>query len=273
MPVAHVTTRSGASSSAKDNTRHDAVKAKKKRDSRVRRSSSSSKAAVRQQPLPKSSSSDDGSLQQQHHPFHAPTIFTIGHGTRTLPELIQLLQSAHVTHLIDVRSIPRSFKNPQFNHDTLMESAELHDSAGIEYTWLGPGIGGRRSAKQQPNLERHGAIRVAAFRNYAGYMCTSAFREGLAELKGLAVKEEEKMKKKNNNLREGSSSSGERGHVAIMCSETLWWRCHRRMIADALVIDGWDVEHLGVGKKTMKHELWDIARVDEEGNLVYDVSV
>lgn len=175
----------------------------------------------------------------------------MGHGTRTLDELIQLLQAANVTKLVDVRSIPRSFKNPQFNRDTLQESAELQ-SAGIEYVWFGELLGGRRNAKQ-PDLAQHTAIRVAAFRNYAGYMSTPSFKEGLSELRHLA---------------EELHSSSE-GYLAIMCSETLWWRCHRRMIADSLLTEGWNVQHLGVGKKTMEHVLWDIARV-HEGNLVYD---
>lgn len=61
-------------------------------------------------------------------------------------------------------------------------------------------------------------------------------------------------------------------YVAIMCSETLWWRCHRRMVSDGLVTQGWDVKHLGVRKEPVEHKRWDIARVDEERNLVYDVS-
>ncbi|OJD18208.1 hypothetical protein AJ78_01766 [Emergomyces pasteurianus Ep9510] len=199
------------------------------------------------------------SLQQRHASQQSsqsakchPPIFTIGHGTRTLLELIELLQSAQVTHLVDIRSTPRSFTNPQFNHDTLQRSTELH-SARINYIWSGLSLGGRRNAKQ-PNIERHTTIHVAAFRNYAGYMCTSSFKYGLAELKSLAE-----------NLQ-----VSRKGYLAIMCSETVWWRCHRRMIADVLVTQGWEVQHLGIGKTPMKHERWEISRIDEEGNLVYD---
>jgi len=89
-------------------------------------------------------------------------------------------------------------------------------------------------------------------------MSTSTFREGLEELKALAK------------YHKGSGSEG--GGVAIMCSETLWWRCHRRMIADALVVKGWDVQHLGIQKaQPMKHVLWGIARVNGSGSLIYDV--
>ncbi|OAX84632.1 hypothetical protein ACJ72_00996 [Emergomyces africanus] len=210
-------------------------------DSKVRRS-------ARLQSLQQRQASQKSSPPAPCH----PPIFTIGHGTRTLLELIELLQSAHVTELVDIRSIPRSFTNPQFNHDTLQRSAELH-SAWINYVWSGPLLGGRRNAKQ-PDLEQHTTIRVAAFRNYAGYMCTSSFKDGLAELKSLA---------------ENLQTSGQ-GYLAIMCSETLWWRCHRRMIADILVTQGWKVQHLGVGKTPMEHERWEIARTDEKGSLVYD---
>lgn len=87
-------------------------------------------------------------------------------------------------------------------------------------------------------------------------MSTPSFREGLAELRILV---------------DTVHDSGG-GYLAIMCSETLWWSCHRRMIADALVAGGWDVQHLGLGKM-MTHEVWEIARIDNDGNLVYDVSV
>ncbi|KFY31290.1 hypothetical protein V493_01245 [Pseudogymnoascus sp. VKM F-4281 (FW-2241)] len=113
-----------------------------------------------------------------------PIIVTIGHGTRTLSTLIDLLQSAPVTRLVDVRSIPRSYTNPQFNHDDLVTSTELK-AANIEYIWCGAKLGGRRNAKQ-PNVGRHTAIRVTAFRNYAGYMSTQNFRDGLEELKALS---------------------------------------------------------------------------------------
>lgn len=196
-----------------------------------------------------------GTRQPSQQPRSHPSIFTIGHGTRQLPNLIQLLQSAHVTKLVDVRSFPRSFTNPQFNHDNLQQSTELRE-AQIDYAWFGASLGGRRN-RQQPNIERNSAIRVTAFRNYAGYMSTPAFRVGLEALKSLA-----------DTVRDSTD-----GYVAIMCSETLWWRCHRRMIADALVAEGWDVRHLGIQKQPMEHELWEIARIDDDGNVVYDVSV
>ncbi|KAI2739166.1 hypothetical protein DTO013F2_9441 [Penicillium roqueforti] len=181
-----------------------------------------------------------------------PTVFTIGHGTRSLQELINILQSANVRKLVDVRSIPRSRTNPQFNREQLLKSVELQ-AAQIRYSWFGSNLGGRRK-KQQPGVERHTAIRVASFRNYAGHMCSKSFREGLEMLKNLADEVERT----------------EKGSIAIMCSETLWWRCHRRMISDALVIGGREVRHLGIQKEPMVHKVWDIARAMDDGELIYD---
>ncbi|KAK8922147.1 hypothetical protein H634G_00299 [Metarhizium anisopliae BRIP 53293] len=182
-----------------------------------------------------------------------PTIFTVGHGTRTVAALVHVLQSAGVAKLVDVRSFPRSRANPQFNRDCLVCSAELR-AANVDYVWLGDALGGRRGSVQ-PRVEQHTAIRVAAFRHFAGYMSTLAFLEGLRELRSLA---------------EESRDRGN-GRVAIMCSETVWWRCHRRMIADVLVVKGCKVEHLGIrGGGSVNHRLWDIARVGDDGYLVYD---
>ena len=95
---------------------------------------------------------------------------------------------------------------------------------------------------------------MEAFRNYAGYMCTPDFQHGLEVLESLV----DDVKAKEN------------GFVAIMCSETLWWRCHRRMISDILVTQGWEVRHLGVQKEPTLHQMWDIARVGDNGELIYD---
>ena len=147
-----------------------------------------------------------------------PTIFTIGHSTRTIAELVALLQQVAVDLLVDVRSIPRSRTNPQFNADALPDA--LVD-AGIAYRHL-PALGGLRhrtaGAMPSPNT----LWRVAAFRNYADYAATDAFRRGLDELRALA-----------------------RDHCcAIMCAEAVWWRCHRRIIADYLLAEGILVAHI-----------------------------
>jgi uncharacterized protein (DUF488 family) len=147
-----------------------------------------------------------------------PTIFTIGHSTRAIAEFVALLRQVAVDLLVDVRSIPRSRTNPQFNADALPEA--LVD-AGIAYHHL-PALGGLRhrtaGAMPSPNT----LWRVAAFRNYADYAATDAFRTGLDELRALA---------RDN-------------RCAIMCSEAVWWRCHRRIIADYLMAEGVPVAHI-----------------------------
>ena len=167
-------------------------------------------------------------------------IWTIGHGTRQLDELLDLLQENGIATLVDVRSFPGSRRHPQFGKEAL---AEAVTAQGLTYVHI-PELGGRR--REQPG-SRHTAIRVAAFRAYADHMDTDDFRAGLAQLEELA----------------------HAAPTAYMCSETLWWRCHRRMISDRLTADGWEVIHILGPGKTEPHRLWDVARV-EDGRLVYD---
>ena len=151
-------------------------------------------------------------------PRTIPTIFTIGHSTRTIAEFLALLRQAAVDLLVDVRSIPRSRTNPQFNADALPEA--LVD-AGISYRHL-PALGGLRHRKKGAMPSPNTFWRVAAFRNYADYAATEAFRKGLDELRALA----------RDNC------------CAIMCAEAVWWRCHRRIIADYLLAEGVPVAHI-----------------------------
>ncbi len=147
-----------------------------------------------------------------------PTIFTIGHSTRTIDEFVALLRQVAVDLLVDVRSIPRSRMNPQFNADALPEALI---QAGIAYHHI-PALGGLRHRKKGAMPSPNTFWRVAAFRNYADYAATDAFRMGLGELRALA-----------------------RNHCcAIMCAEAVWWRCHRRIIADYLLADGVPVAHI-----------------------------
>jgi uncharacterized protein (DUF488 family) len=117
---------------------------------------------------------------------------------------------------------------------------------GITYEWWGETLGGRR--KPESHQDRHVAWRNASFRAYAAYMDTSTFRGSLDSLE-----------------RRSATSD-----LVIMCAETVWWRCHRRLIADALVVDGFEVVHLGVGEEK-PHVLTQTARVLANGLLVYDV--
>ena len=148
----------------------------------------------------------------------AATIYTIGHSTRSLAELVALLQQAGVDLLVDVRSVPRSRTNPQFNADTLPAALAV---AGIGYRHLAA-LGGLRGRRKDCGPSRNTLWRSDAFRNYADYAATDEFRTGLAALKALASE----------------------GACAIMCAEAVWWRCHRRIIADYLLAQGIPVAHI-----------------------------
>ena len=151
------------------------------------------------------------------------TVFTIGHSSRTLAEFIGLLREAAVERVVDVRSIPRSRTNPQFNTEALRESLA---AAGIGYVHLSA-LGGRRGRRRDAAPSPNQLWRNEAFRNYADYAMTAAFRAGLEELKDVASRE----------------------RCAIMCAEAVWWRCHRRIISDYLLADGLAVAHvMGPGR-------------------------
>ena len=169
-----------------------------------------------------------------------PTIFSIGHGTAAAEDFVATLRAAGVEVLADVRSFPGSRRNPQFGAATLRDTLA---AAGIEYLHL-PGLGGRRTPRAD---SRHAGLRVAAFRAYADHMDTPEFAAELERLTALARERP----------------------TAFMCAETLWWRCHRRLLADRLVADGWTVLQLRVGAPPEPHRLTDAARV-EQGRLSYD---
>jgi uncharacterized protein (DUF488 family) len=170
-------------------------------------------------------------------------IFTIGHSTRTVDELVSLLHEARVTQLVDVRSIPRSRAMPQFNIDVLPAALA---AAGIRYEHL-RALGGRRHHPKgsPPSLNTY--WRVVAFRNYADYAGTPEFRGGLDALRELA---------------------GE-ARCAIMCAEAVWWRCHRRIIADYLLAAGLPVEHIMGPGKIVPATITPGAVVQPDGTLRY----
>ncbi len=145
-------------------------------------------------------------------------VFTIGHSTRSVGELIGLLKEARVERLVDVRSVPRSRANSQFNADALPEPLA---AAGIGYTHLAA-LGGLRHHPKGAPRSTNTLWRSDAFRNYADYAMTLAFRAGLDQLCGLARDE----------------------RCAIMCAEAVWWRCHRRIIADYLLARSVAVAHI-----------------------------
>ena len=165
---------------------------------------------------------------------HSPVkILTIGHSTRPIEEFIDMLRTEGVEVLADVRKIPKSRKNPQFQSQALRESLR---TAGIEYRAM-PGLGGLRHARAD---SANAGWRNASFRGYADYMQMAEFDLALRELVEL----------------------GRAKRVAIMCAEAVPWRCHRSLIADALTARGVEVEHvMGVGKKHT-HRMTEFARVE-----------
>jgi uncharacterized protein (DUF488 family) len=181
-----------------------------------------------------------GRIALKRSPAGATTAYTIGHSTRFAPELLALLGAANVRLVADVRAFPSSRRHPQFNRETL--AAWLGES-GVQYMHF-PALGGRRTpAPDSPN----GGWRESAFRGYADHMRSPEFQRALGELETAA--------------REAPT--------AIMCAEAVWWRCHRRLISDALVVCGWRVEHLGIGDARVVHELTEFALVTPDGAITY----
>lgn len=171
-------------------------------------------------------------------------MWTIGHSTRSLEELIAVLQAHAIEVLADVRSFPTSARHPHFDEKVL--AAEL-PPVGIAYQGLGKLLGGRRRKTRADSP--HTALRSPGFRNYADHMEREEFRQGVGKLLKLA----------------------ENKRTAYMCAERLWWRCHRSLISDYLTaVCGVAVIHIHDEKKTEPHRLHRTARV-AEGQLVYDV--
>jgi uncharacterized protein (DUF488 family) len=172
-------------------------------------------------------------------PDTLPTLWTIGHSTRTIDEFVQLLKANRIQALADVRRFPGSRRLPHFNQEPF--AAALSD-AGIEYAHF-PELGGRRRARpDSPNT----AWRNEAFRAYADHLATDEFREGMERLLELA----------------------RRKRTAIMCAEALWWQCHRGLIADVLKAAGHEVIHILGANKTELHPFTSAAQI-VNGKLSY----
>lgn len=168
-------------------------------------------------------------------------LYTVGHGARPIEDFLTLLEEARIGRLVDVRTAPGSRKHPQFGKDAL---ASALAERGIAYRWE-PRFGGWRRSRAG---SRHTALRSPGFRGYADHMETEEFRQA----------------------REWLVRTAAETPTAVMCAESMWWRCHRRMLADALVASGSEVRHLMSGGRTDPHRLHPAARV-EGGLPVYDV--
>ncbi len=169
----------------------------------------------------------------------ALVVLTVGHSTRALEDFLRLLRAYGVTYLVDVRTVPRSRHNPQFNRETLRQELEGN---GIGYEHL-PALGGLRKPRaDSPNT----GWRNASFRGYADHMRTPEFEAGLHRLVELAGPE----------------------RVAIMCAEAVPWRCHRSLIGDALLVHGIRVEDIMSEKRVAPHKLTPWAHVSGD-DLTY----
>ncbi|GAA4730527.1 DUF488 family protein [Flavisolibacter ginsenosidimutans] len=166
-------------------------------------------------------------------------IWTIGHSTRTMEEFIQMLQSFSITQVADVRHFPGSRKFPHFNKEELGRALA---TANIRYEHI-ESLGGRRKPKSN---SKNIAWRHPAFRGYADYMETPPFREGIHILEQL----------------------GAETRTAYMCSEAVWWRCHRSLISDYLKAKGWTVQHIMDVGKAKEHPFTAPAKV-VNGHLSY----
>ena len=162
-------------------------------------------------------------------------VFTVGHGVRPIEELIETLRAADVRTLVDVRRFPSSRRNPQFNRDALKASVE---AAGIRYRHSEE-LGGRRSG--EPGEDRFPCVRVAAFRSYAARMASEPWQGALA-------------------------AALEEPTPCFMCAESLWTRCHRRLIADLLLARGEPVLHLLSPRRREAHRLFPEAEA-RDGHL------
>ena len=162
-------------------------------------------------------------------------IFTIGHSTREISEFIDLLKSHSITMLVDIRTIPKSRHNPQYEKESLKNSLNLQ---GIKYVYL-ENLGGLRTASKNST---NNAWRNKSFRNYADYMQTAEFKQGLSELIKLS----------------------ESACLAIMCAEVLPWRCHRSLVADALVARNIPVCEIINQANAREHKLTSFAVVEAD---------
>jgi uncharacterized protein (DUF488 family) len=169
----------------------------------------------------------------------APLIYSIGHSTRAIEDFLGLLEAHGIRRIADVRAFPASRRLPHFDRELLAKTLERHR---VAYQHM-PALGGRR--RPRPDSPNDG-WRQAGFRAYADYMATPEFSRAFGELRGFAAS----------------------APTAVMCAEAVWWRCHRHLIADALVHAGVDVRHILTATRAERHQMTPFAVV-QDGILVY----
>lgn len=168
------------------------------------------------------------------------TLYTIGHSTRTLEELVAALQAHEIKTLVDIRAFPMSRRLPQFNRDSLEKTLP---AVGIQYVWM-KALGGYRKKvlEDSPNI----GLRNQSFRNYADYMLSADFDQAMLRLVTLA----------------------EQSRTAYMCAERVYFRCHRMLVSDWLMAHGHEVLHIDDAKPPKPHKLTAEARMID-GQLIY----
>jgi uncharacterized protein (DUF488 family) len=170
--------------------------------------------------------------------------FTIGHSTRPVSEFVDLLKAAQIDLVADVRSVPRSRTNPQYNFDALPETLTQF---AIAYEHIAA-LGGLRARTHDVSANVNAFWENQSFHNYADYALSPPFRHGLARLQAL----------------------GQERRCAIMCAEAVWWRCHRRIIADYLIAEGEPVFHILSADRIEPARMTPAARRRADGTLVYE---
>ncbi|MGB3423570.1 MAG: DUF488 domain-containing protein [Castellaniella sp.] len=170
-------------------------------------------------------------------------LYTIGHSTRSLDDFVALLTQAGILCLADIRTVPRSRTNPQFNRDTLPESLAVH---GIAYEHMSA-LGGLRGKSKTVPPDTNGFWENDSFHHYADYALSDEFRLGLDAL----------------------IAQGQARPAAMMCSESVWWRCHRRIVADHLIARGIPVLHIMGAGRLEPARLTPGAMVRDDGTVVY----
>jgi len=187
-------------------------------------------------------SAESGEIRRSG-PLALPSFYTIGHSNRPLAEFLALLETPRIELIVDVRTVPRSRSNPQYDGEALARSLA---ASGVGYERIAS-LGGLRGKQRGIAADVNAYWENESFHHYADYAMTAAFRDGLASLR----------------------AHGSERRCAIMCAEAVWWRCHRRIIADYLLQDGFPVFHIVARERIEPAQLTAAARPGPPGSLVY----